>query len=171
MQAEKEQSGKRIAHVKFVQKKTLTYYKKNDLAALGPSRFCSITMDGANQSAFELPQFVSCTMNDKDHWLKVCLIELLDNRKSNKLYLCKMPDGHGTGANNVTEAIHRFIIQRASSPFLLDTLLVQFENCTREKRTGTCLRAWNVYCIGSSIRVLQMTFLRLATHVKTLNKL
>lgn len=89
-------------------------------------------MDGADQSAFGLPHFVSSTKNEKGHSLKVRLIGLLDQEKPNRLCIYMMTEEHETGANRVIEAIQRFINQRDKSPLLPDTLLVQFDSCTRK---------------------------------------
>lgn len=68
-------------------------------------------MDGADESSIGLPHFVSGTINDKGHSLKVFLVITLDRGKPNKPYL--YTEKHETGASHVIEAINRFINKTA----------------------------------------------------------
>lgn len=91
-------------------------------------------MNEANRHAFELPHCDSSTKYKKRNSLKFCLISLLDQEKSNKLYLYTLTEEQETEANHEIEATQLFINQTATSPLLPDTLFVHFDDCTRENK-------------------------------------
>ena len=62
----------RRKHYEMVSRERMEYRKKKELASLHPSNYCSVIIDGADQSAFGLPHFavntkdVSCLLYTSD---------------------------------------------------------------------------------------------------------
>ena len=65
------------AHYDLVATERQAYKMNQDNAKLNPSEYISVVIDGADQSAFGLPHFVTITKDTKGHSLKVKLIGLL----------------------------------------------------------------------------------------------
>lgn len=104
------------------------YKKKRDRAILQPGDFCSIIVDGGDQSAFGLPHFTTVTEDTRENSLKLKLIGVLENCLQNRLTLMTLTEEHETGENHVVEAIHRFISERTVFAKLPKVLYVQFDN-------------------------------------------
>lgn len=121
-------------HIEMVALERREYKMKRDRAILRPDDFCSIIVDGADQSAFGLPHFITTTKQVRGHAMKVKLVGLLEHGKPNKLRLLTMTEEHETGANHIVEAIHRFLLDRARQCVLPRTLFIQLDNCTRENK-------------------------------------
>lgn len=52
-------------HKKWVRKERLEYMKRRDKAVLHHDHYCSIIVNGADQSAFGLPNFVAKTKTER----------------------------------------------------------------------------------------------------------
>lgn len=81
-------------------------------------------VDGANQSAFGLPNFVLKTIDDRGYVLNDRRVELLEYGKPNRISLLKWRKSSKTGANDIIEAIPRFINNRVRSDCLSPPLYV-----------------------------------------------
>lgn len=78
-----------------------------------PSKYCSIIVDGDDQSEFCLPHFCTSTKDTLGHSLKVRLVGVLDHVISrNKLSLFTMTEEYETGANHFIEGINSFVNDR-----------------------------------------------------------
>ncbi len=126
----KEQSE----HNDFIAMERREYVRKAELAMLRPSKFLSIVVDGADQSAYSLPHFVTKVKDGRGQGLKVHLIGVLQHLSLNHLRLYTMTDDHQTGANHIVECVHRFINDAARDGPLPKTLFVQLDNCVRENK-------------------------------------
>lgn len=124
----------RKIHTDFISRERMAYQKKKDRARLNESDYCSIIVDGADQSAFGLPHFTTSHKSQRGHALKVKLVGLLEHRLANKLYLYTMTQEHQTGANHVVEVLHRFINQKHTTGPLPSKFYVQLDNCSRENK-------------------------------------
>lgn len=79
-----------------------------DNAAISPSDYMSIVVDGADQSAFGLPHFVTVTKDTKGHAIKIKLVGLIEHGVDNRIALYTMSENFETGANHVVECLHRY---------------------------------------------------------------
>lgn len=125
---------RKTAHVQFIGKERMEYQQKKDKARLDPSYYCSIIVDGADQSAFGLPHFTTVTKSRTGHSLKVKLIGVLEHNIENNLHLYTMTQEHETGANHIIETIHRFLNERRKKGPLPPVFFVQVDNCSRENK-------------------------------------
>lgn len=138
-------------HNEFVALERREYKRKCELAILRPSEYLSFIIDGADQSAFTLPHFVTKIKDSRGHGLKVHLIGVLQHCSINKLTLFTMTDDHQSGANHIIECIHRFINDRARDQPLPRRLFIQGDNCVRENKNQylfsflEALVLWNVF--------------------------
>lgn len=99
---------KRTSHMEFVRRERLEYCEKRDRAWFNPGQYFSILIDGANQSSFGLPHFVSSTKDERGNSLKVkhlCIFEPCNN--------------------NIVEALNRFIKDKAAISALPPKLHMQ----------------------------------------------
>lgn len=125
---------RREDHLNFISRERMEYQKKKDRARTHGSDFCSIIIDGADQSAFGLPHFTTTPKSQRGHAMKVKLVGLLEHRLQNRLSLATMTQEHQTGANHVIEMVHRFLNRKRSESQLPAKLFVQLDNCTRENK-------------------------------------
>ena len=121
-------------HLGFILNERIYYQKKKDRARLHSSEYCSIIIDGADQSAFGLPHFTTTPKIQRGHAMKLKLIGLLEHAIQNKLTFLTMTEEHATGANHVIEAIHRFLKSKRLEGPLPPKLFVQLDNCSRENK-------------------------------------
>ncbi len=126
--------SRRATHMNTISDERLEYQKKRDRARLDPSKFCSIIVDGADQSAFGLPHFTTTTKDVKGLALKVKVVGVLEHLVENNLHLFTMTQEHSTGANHIVETIHRFLQDRRARGALPPKFFVQLDNCTRENK-------------------------------------
>ena len=142
---------RRRLHIEMVAKERREYQKKCEQAALYPSRFTSLIIDGADQSGYGLPHFSVTTKATVGHSLKVKLIGVLEHGTRKRLSLYTMTSEHETGANHIIEALHRTLATKAASSKLQGVLYLQVDNCTRENKNTflfcylECLVAWGVF--------------------------
>lgn len=125
---------KKEEHINFVMRERVEYRKKQELAKIEPSRYLSIIIDGADQSAYGLPHFCSSTKDQRGESLKVKVVGVLEHKVKNKLLLLTMTDDYESGSNHIIESLHRYFIQRDTEGHFPETLFVQFDNCTRENK-------------------------------------
>ena len=92
---------KKARHIKFVNQERLAYACKRDRARMDPTRYLSVIIDGADQSAFGLPHFVTTVKSVRGHALKVKLIGVLHHAVPNSLHLLTMTEDHETGSNHI----------------------------------------------------------------------
>lgn len=108
----------RIQHLTFVSNERMAYQQQKDRARLHGTKYCSIIVDGADQSAFGLPNFTTTPKSQKGHSLKVKLIGLLEHKPECQLFLYTMTQEHETGASHIVEVIHRFINNNVASTLI-----------------------------------------------------
>lgn len=143
--------NRRKIHVARVSKERQEYQSKMESAILHPDQYCSICVDGADQSAFGLPHFTVQTKSVRGKALKVKLIGILEHSAEKRLHLYTMTEEYETGANHIVESVHRFINERASGTILPPILYIQLDNCTRENKNRyflsylECLVSWKVF--------------------------
>lgn len=125
---------RRAAHLEFVGNERMAYQRKKDRARLHGIDFCSIIIDGADQSAFGLPHFTTTPKSQRGHAMKVKLVGILEHRLVNQLSLLTMTQEHQTGSNHVIEALHRFLMRKRKEGPLPSKLFVQLDNCSRENK-------------------------------------
>ena len=142
---------RRKLHIEMVSRERREYQKKCEQAALFPSRFTSLIVDGADQSSYGLPHFIVNTKAVVGHSLKVKLIGVLEHGVQKHLSLYTMTAEFESGANHIIEALHRTLTRKAMGSKLQGTLFVQVDNCTRENKNRflfcylECLVAWGVF--------------------------
>ncbi|MEM9681301.1 MAG: hypothetical protein AAF901_13340, partial [Bacteroidota bacterium] len=138
-------------HMDFVLRERCEYRQKAEKAKLFPSKYLSIIIDGADQSAFGLPHFCSSTKDQRGHSLKVRLVGVLDHAVINRLLLMTLTQEYESGANHIIEAIHRYLVIRSADGDLPKILYVQMDNCTRENKNRylmahlECLVSWGLF--------------------------
>lgn len=99
----------KFSHNRFIERERLEYRNKCEEASLNPEKYISLVIDGADQSKFSLPHFMTPTKEERGHGLAVHLIGVLRHLPVNKLHLFTMTDNHKTGANHIIESLHRVI--------------------------------------------------------------
>ena len=152
-------------HNSFIRRERLVYQMKRDRARLQQSDYCSIIVDGADQSAFGLPHFTSSTKGQRGHAMKVKLVGLLEHGIQNMLYLFTMTEEMQTGANHIVEAIHRFLNVRASKRDLPRCMFVQLDNCSRENKNHFLLSYIELLVSQRVFDVIEVAFLSIGhTH-------
>ena len=122
------------SHNEFIRRERREYRKKCERAILQPYEYCSIVIDGADQSTFGLPHFTVVTKTARGHSLKVKLVGLLQHKNPNVLRLYTMTEEHQSGANHIVETIHRFLVDSSNENTLAPTLFIQLDNCSRENK-------------------------------------
>lgn len=78
-------------------------------AILHSSHYCFIILNGADERNFRLTYFCKVSMTQRVHALKLNMIVPVQHSIHNKLYLYKMMKDHSAGANNILEALQRFL--------------------------------------------------------------
>ncbi len=126
-------SRKRL-HMDHVSQERLEYRRKRNNAIRDPSKYCSLIVDGADQSAYGLPHFVTTTKDVHGQAMKVRLIGVLEHASLNTLRLYSMTEEHKTGANHIVESIHRTLNDIAMVATLPPCLYIQADNCFRENK-------------------------------------
>lgn len=63
----------------------MTYYKKQDLSRFHPERLFSLVIDEADQSSFDLSNFVANTKDERERPNKKRLIGILEHLIPNQL--------------------------------------------------------------------------------------
>lgn len=94
---------KKSTDIRMVTKELLEYEREIDNAILRPDQFCSIVVNGANQSAFGLAHSVTKTKDEQEGALNVQSIGILDHHECSKLQLSSMTEEHETEANHIVE--------------------------------------------------------------------
>lgn len=122
------------SHRLLIEMERREYKKKREQAMLHPDRYCSIIMDGADQSAFGLPHFMVKTKDVRGHSLKVKVVGVLDHGRPNRVTFLTMTEEQETGANHIIETLHRVLSMRAKRGSLPPELYIQLDNCTRENK-------------------------------------
>lgn len=141
----------RKAHYDFIATERQAYKMNQDNAALNASQYMSIAIDGADQSAFGLPHFVTVTKDTRGHSIKVKLVGIVQHGRQKHISLYTMSENHETGANHVIECLHRFLNNRNDQFGLSKNLYIQMDNCSRENKNRYTLGyleslvAWGVF--------------------------
>lgn len=175
-----ELRSRKLIHVRMVQAERREYQKKSDRACLYPSQFCSLIVDGADQSAFGLPHFLNNTKTTTGHSMKVRLVGVLEHAAVKILSLYTMTEEFETGANHIIEAIHRTLMNKSLKVRLPDIIYLQVDNCTRENKNRflfaylECFIAWGVFAevyvsflpIGHTHADIDQTFSCTARHLR-----
>lgn len=126
--------SRNTAHIERFHSEQIHYYKKQKKARVSPAHFCSIIVDGTDQSAFGPQNFVKVKQDTRGRDLKTRRCGLMNHGKPNQLPLNTMTAKHETAANYVLEAVYWFLAHSFSDGFLLPTLIVQLKNCKRENK-------------------------------------
>lgn len=156
----------RKAHYDHVACERQAYLMNQENAKLNPSDYMSIAIDGADQSAFGLPHFVTITKDTKGHSLKVKLIGVLEHGMEKRVALYTMTEDHETGANHVIECIHRYLNIRNANHGLPKVLCVQMDNCTRENKNRYTLGYLESLVLWGVFQEVFVSFLPLGhTHI------
>ena len=143
---------KKMEHNAMVAAERREYAKKCHKAILYPNDYCSIIVDGADQSAFGLPHFRVKVKETRGHAIAVKLIGILEHAATKVLSLYLLTEQYESGANTIIESIHRNLTRRALRVSLPSTLFVQLDNCSRENKNRflfaylESLVAWGVFC-------------------------
>ena len=115
---------------------------KVDRALHDPGNHLSLIIDGADQSAFGLPHFVTTVKTTKGHGLKIKLVGIIQHGTPKKLHLYTMSEEHETGANHAVESLHRCLNSPDFEEKLPRTMYIQLDNCTRENKNHFSLPSW-----------------------------
>lgn len=139
----KELKVRKKGHLKMVADERMEYQKKRDRSRLNSSNYCSLIVDGADQSAFGLPHFTTKVKSTKGHSLKVKLIGALEHTVKNQLHLFTMTQDHETGSNHIVETIHRFLNERQKQGPLPPTFLYKWIIVPERTRTTISWHIWS----------------------------
>lgn len=149
-------------HLRFVKGERDGYEVRQSLAEENPSKYCSIILDGADQTNFGLPHFPTSTKSDKGHKLKCKIVGCLEHvlRGGEKLSLYAMTEEYETGANHVIEVAHR-VLQRKKqeSGKLPPHLFVQVDNCVRENKNRYFFAYFQCLVHLGVFKTIQISFL------------
>lgn len=91
--------------VTMVMKEWMKYKKKQDGAVLSFKNVCSFIFDEADQLSFGLSHFVTKSQEEAVGDLKICLIGLLEHKKSVKSYFHTTKEERDVGSNLLVETI------------------------------------------------------------------
>ena len=149
----------RKRHLYFIFRELLEYQTKKDRAKLHSRDYCSIIVDGADQSAFGLPHFTTTPKSQRGHAMKVKLIGLLEHRIENRLTLLTMTEEHATGANHVIEVVHRFLNTKRDEGPLPTKFHVQLDNCSRENKNKYALSYFEMLVMLGVFESVEVSFL------------
>lgn len=69
------------AHKEEVQQYMLDYYGRRDLASDKPYKYMSLIIDGADQSAYDLPNFCTSTKDDRGVSLAVRMVGIKEHSR------------------------------------------------------------------------------------------
>lgn len=97
------------AHLELIFGERADYASRARQAVRYPGRVCSIAIDGADQSSFGLPHFITDTKQTSGESLKVKLVGLLEHGIAQSLHLFTMTSQFDTGANHIIEVMHRWL--------------------------------------------------------------
>lgn len=86
-----------LEHVEIVARERRFYKKKRDEAILDRSRYMSIVIDGADQSAYGLPHFCVHTKAEPGMAIKVRLVGFLQHSQPNRLLFMTMREEFESG--------------------------------------------------------------------------
>ena len=100
-------------HWKFVEAERVEYAVKRDRTSREPNNYCSVIVDGADQSAFGMPHFANNTKNMRGEKMKVRVIGLKEHLSYLHIMLFLLTEEHETGANHVIECPHRFLTAKS----------------------------------------------------------
>ena len=146
-------------HNDHILNERIHYQMKRDIAMAHPDRYCSIILDGADQSAFGLPHFVTETKSVRGHSMKVRLVGILEHCRINCLRLYTMTEEYKTGANHIIESIHRFLIAKLLVGDIAPTFYVQVDNCSRENKNRYAMSYLEFLVARNVFDVVEVSFL------------
>lgn len=110
------------------------YVKKRECAALDLSKFMPFIIDGADQSVFELPHFITETKDMHALSLKVMLIGVLEHGFKTKLSFFIMTECHETGDKHIIETMHQVLTIKMELSVTPKYVFVQMDICTCENK-------------------------------------
>jgi len=161
---------RRKQHNEMVMRERREYMKKCQKAGLHPAEYCSVIIDGADQSAFGLPHFTFKTKDTKGHSLKVKLVGLLEHGPVKHLSLYTMTEEYETGANHVIEVLHRSLSSKHETSGLPHTLFIQVATAQGRIRFDTSLLTLSALLRGVCSRRYMFRFFLLGIPIPTLTK-
>lgn len=88
--------ARRRIDIDYVTRERRKNYKNRDCAILDQTNDCSMTFDGAEKLAFEMPHFFSKRKKERGNSIKARLTALLDNNQKSQPHLYKMTEEHDT---------------------------------------------------------------------------
>lgn len=118
------------------------FKRKEEKAMLFSSRYWSIVVDGAGQSAFGLPHFVTKVKGEHGCALKARLFGLLEHQKQPCFYLFIMTEERATEANHIIETIRRFISGIAASHHCQTIFILELTTTSGKTRTISFFPIW-----------------------------
>lgn len=130
------------AHKEEVQRYKLDYYGRRDMARDEPNKYMSIIMDGADQSAYDLPHFCTSTKDDRGFGLAVRMVGIKELSRRDAVQFYLLTEESETGANHIVESMHRYINKVSDCRTLPPTSFVQLDNGTRQNKN----RIFFAYC-------------------------
>jgi len=117
----------------MVSSKRCEYQRKCDQAALYPSQFTSLIVDGADQSGYGLPHFNVAKRSSswpqpegETHWSL--------RAQCPQTHVSLRYDRRIRDRCNIIESLHRTLRAKSALKPLKGTLLLQVDNCTRENK-------------------------------------
>lgn len=132
-------TGNRIAqrdsHNNYFERERRGYRRNVELAKAKPSKYISPVVDGANQSKFTLPHFVTSTIDKRGHGLSIYLVGSVMHAPISVVRLLTMTANHATCATHVIESVDCVLNDMHLTGSLPRQLLLQLDNCSKEKNT------------------------------------
>jgi len=168
-------------HVEDVMIERRGYYGRRDRARAEPWKYMSLIVDGADQSAYNLPHFVNMHKEITGQGLKVKIVGVKEHDREDRNTLFILTEEFETGANHVIESIHRALELRAEYSVIPEILFIQVDNTTRENKNRyfmsyvESLVAWGVVKeaqvsflpVGHTHEDIDQLFSRTSIHFKT----
>lgn len=150
----------------------LGYMARAGRAERDPMKYCSLIVDGADQTSYGLPHFTELTKSDRVHKIKLKCVGVLEHPKDKKLSLFTMTEGFESGANHVIEAVHRVLNARMQRfGRLREVLYVQADNCTRENKNRFFMTYFEILVAKGIFITVEVSFCPLVTPMPTLIRL
>lgn len=143
-------SGK-VAYVAMVMRAKQEYHQRQDWAILHPDSYCFITIQGADQSVFGVPHFVTTSKDMKWRVMRAKLTGVQQHPEPSRLHLLTITEEHETGASHIVKSLDGFQSDQVSNCALPPTHFVQMDNCTRWNKNPSLssdkesLVAWRMF--------------------------
>lgn len=125
-----------------------------------PSKYVSLDVDGADQSKFALPYFITSTKDQRGHGLSIHLVGVVIHAPVSVLRLFAMTDNDATDYNHIGESVHCLVNDLSRTGNIPTKFFVQLETLQVKRRTDTLWHAWIVcFAIMYLIMLMLVSFL------------